>query len=79
MSDKPVAGLVAAAAIAPLCALCLLGTSGLASAFAWFAGFDWVVATAFASIAGILGYALLRRRGSRTGNEQFGCRQQIDE
>jgi len=66
MSDKPVAGLVAAAAIAPLCALCVLGTSGLASVFAWFAGwfggFDWVVVTALALIIGILVYALFRRR-----------------
>lgn len=74
MSDKPVAGIVAFAAAAPLCALCALGTSGLASVSAWFAGwfggFDWVIATAFALIVGILTYSLLRRRAARNTEKQ---------
>lgn len=37
MSDKPIAGLVAAALVAPLCAVCIFGLAALASALGWFA------------------------------------------
>ncbi len=66
MNDKPIAMLVTAAVVAPICALCILGPavlgSAVAGAFAWFAGFDPVAVLALAVIGAILAYGFFRRR-----------------
>ena len=66
MSDKLVAGLVTAAAVGPICAVCILGPTFV---FSWvsgiFSGLGPVVATGLAIIAVILTYGLLRRRRAR--------------
>ncbi len=72
MSDKIVAGLVTAAAVGPICAVCILGPTFV---FSWvsgfFAGLSPVVATGLAIIAAILVYGLLRWR--RTGASRPGA------
>ncbi len=72
MSDKPVAGLVAAVAIVPVAALCCLGPAFLGSAVAWvsgwFSGLGPVTATGLAIVSGILAIALMRWRKARRGN-----------
>ena len=71
MDDKPIAMLVTAAVVAPICALCILGPAILGSAvagvFAWFGGFDPVAAMGVAIIFAILAYGFLRRRRDRHG------------
>ena len=66
MSEKLVAGLVTAAVVAPLCAVCILGPAVLASIFAgitgWLGGFDPVVTTGLVLAAGIAVYGIVRRR-----------------
>ncbi len=77
MSDKPVAGLVAAVAIAPVVALCCLGPAFLGSAVAWvsgwFSGLDPVTTTALAIVAAVLVIALLRRSKARRGRANGGA------
>ena len=55
MSDKPVAMLVTAAVVAPICALCVVGPAFL---FSWLGGLvgglDPVVATGLAIVGAIL-------------------------
>ena len=71
MDDKPIAMLVTAAVVAPICALCVLGPAVLVSAvalvFAWFSGFDPLAATGLAVIFSILVYGYFRRRRYRRG------------
>ena len=71
MDDKPIALLVTAAVVAPICALCILGPavlgSAVAGAFAWFGGFDPVAATGLAVIFAILAYGFFRRPRDRHG------------
>ncbi len=66
MSDKLVAGLATAAAVGPVCAVCILGPT---AAFSWIsallAGLSPVGAAGLAVIAASLGYGLLRRRKAR--------------
>jgi uncharacterized membrane protein len=38
MSDKPLAGLTAAVAVAPLCLVCVIGPAALVAAGGWFLG-----------------------------------------
>ena len=70
MSDKSIAGLVAAAVAAPLCAICILGPGFIVSAATgvsgWFGGLDVTTSTALAVIAGFLVYGLSRWRTART-------------
>jgi len=71
MSDKPIAGLVTAVAIAPLLAVCCFGPAVVASAFAgiaaWFSGANAVTTTGLAILAAILAYGFVRRRTAKTG------------
>ncbi len=71
MADKPIAMLVAAAVVAPICALCILGPvvlgSAMAGMFAWFGGFDPVAALGLAVVGAILAYGFFRRRRDRRG------------
>ncbi len=57
MSEKPVAALVAALAIAPICAVCILGPafvgSALAWIFGWFAGPGVIGLTIFVMALGV--------------------------
>jgi hypothetical protein len=66
MNDKLVAGLVTAVAIAPLCAVCILGPaflgSLLAGSFGWLAGTSPETTLGLAIIGAILVYAYMRRR-----------------
>ena len=70
MSDKPIAMLVTAAAIAPICALCVLGPavlgSLLAGAFAWLGDAGPVLTIGLTIVAGLLVYRTIRRRKVRT-------------
>ena len=71
MNDKPIAMLVTAAIICPICMLSILAPaflgSALAGVFAWFGGFDPVAATGLAVIFAILVYVYFRRRRDRRG------------
>ena len=71
MADKPIAMLVAAAVVAPICVLCILGPVVLGSAaagvFAWFGGFDPVAALGLAVVGAILAYGFFRRRRDPQG------------
>lgn len=71
MDDKPIAMLVTAAVVAPICALCILGPvvlgSAVAGIFSWFAGFDPVAALGLAVIGAILAYGFFNRRRDRRG------------
>jgi hypothetical protein len=66
VGEKLIAGLVAAAVVAPVCAVCILGPAVLASIFAgitgWLGGFDPVVTTGLVLVAGIAVYGIVRRR-----------------
>ena len=69
MSNKLLAGVITAVAIAPLCATCILGPALVASFFtgitAWFGGLDPVVTVAMALVAGIAVYGFIRKHGTR--------------
>lgn len=69
MNEKLLAGLVAAVAIAPLCAVCILGPAVIASIFTGIAaglgGFDVAVTAGLAFVAGIAVLAILRKRKGR--------------
>ena len=71
MDDKPIAMLVTAAIICPICMLSILAPAFLGSAlawvFAWFGGFDPVAALGLAVIGAILAYGFFRRRRDRNG------------
>ena len=70
MSDKPIAMLVTAAAIAPICALCVLGPavlgSLLAGTFAWLGGTGPVLTMGLMIVAGLLVHRTIRRRQGQT-------------
>lgn len=77
MNEKLLAGLVAAVAIAPLCAVCILGPAVIASIFTGIAaglgGFDVVVTAGLAFVAGITVLAIVRKRkGLRTPAKPAG-------
>ena len=71
MDDKPIALLVTAAVVAPICALCILGPAILGSAVgwvsAWFGSFDPVAALGLAVIGAILEYGFFYRPRDRHG------------
>lgn len=66
MGEKLLAGVVTATAIAPLCAVCILGPAVIASIFtgiaALFGGFDAMVTVGLVLVAGIGVLAAVRRR-----------------
>lgn len=68
MSDKPLAGLVAALAVAPLCLVCLLGPAAFVAAggwiLAWLGGFGVALMAAILAAAGWLAWRILRRRSA---------------
>ncbi len=70
MSDKPIAMLVTATAIAPVCALCVLGPavlgSLLAGTFAWLGGTGPVLTMGLMIVAGLLVHRTTRRRKVQT-------------
>ncbi len=70
MSDKLVAGLVGAVAIAPICALCILGpaaaVSVVAGAAGWFGGAGPLLTIGIVLAAGALVWRTLRRRKLRS-------------
>jgi uncharacterized membrane protein len=77
VNEKLLAGLVAAVAIAPLCAVCILGPAVIASIFtgiaAGFGGIDAVAAAGLALVAAIAVLAIVRkRRGRRTPAKPVG-------
>ena len=66
MSDKPLAGLVTAIAVVPLCLVCVLGPAAFVAAGGWFVawlgGFGMpLVATALAA-GSWLAWRILKRR-----------------
>ena len=69
MSDKMIAGVVAAIGVVPLCAVCILGPAAigtmLAGVFGWLGGLSPVLATGLAIIFGILTYGIVGSRKSR--------------
>ncbi len=66
MGEKFTAWFVTAAAIAPVCAVCILGPAMLGSIFAgvagWFGGFDAIASTGLVLVAGVAVYGIVRRR-----------------
>jgi uncharacterized membrane protein YgaE (UPF0421/DUF939 family) len=70
MSDKPIAMLVTAVGIAPICALCILGPavlgSLLAGAFAWLGATGPVLTIGLMIVVGLLVYRTIRRRKVQT-------------
>lgn len=63
MKDTGVAFLATAAAVAPICALCVLGPTAVFSWLGgWLAGLDPLAATGLAIIAASLVYSLQKRR-----------------
>ncbi len=75
MSDKFVAGLVAAVAMVPICALCILGPAAAVSAAAgaagWLGGAGPVLTIGIMLAAAALVWRTLRRKGLRSrGGEQ---------
>ncbi len=70
MSDKPIAMLVTAVGIAPICVLCVLGPavlgSLLAGAFAWLGATGPVLTIGLMIVAGLLVYRTIRRRKVQT-------------
>lgn len=71
MSEKLVAGIVTAAGIAPLCAVCVLGPAAigsvLAGTFAWLGGAGSLLTAALIVAAGLLVYRTLRRKHKPDG------------
>lgn len=65
MSDKPIAGLLTAIAVAPLCLVCALGPAALAAAagsfLAWLGGFSLPLLAAAVAIAAWIGWRALQR------------------
>lgn len=68
MSDKPVAGLVAAIAVAPLCLVCVLGPAAFVAAggwfLAWLGGFGMPLIAAVLVAGGWLAWRILQRRSA---------------
>ena len=78
MSDKPIAGLVAAVAVAPLCAVCILGPAILGSAVTSVAGWlgDLNLIAATAAVGGlaalVFGVLWWSRMGRQIQNRKHG-------
>jgi len=68
MSDKPVAGLVAAIAVAPLCVLCVLGPAAFVAAggwfLAWLGGLGMPLSASVLAVGGWLAWRILQRRSA---------------
>ncbi len=69
MNQKLLAGLAAAAVLAPACAVCILGPAVIVSIFAglaaWFGGFDATVTAGLVLAVGIAVYGFFRKRGAQ--------------
>jgi membrane protein implicated in regulation of membrane protease activity len=83
MSDKPIAGLLAAIVVAPLCLVCALGPAALAAAvgsvLAWLGGVGLPLIAVVLAIAGWLAWRAFRRPSpsreaakARTGQPSAG-------
>ncbi len=78
MSEKLLAGIVAAAVISPICAVCILGPAVIGSlfagAFGWLGGFGplGTIALMIAAGAGVLVYRHFLRRRMRTQSGRGG-------
>ena len=74
MSEKPIAGLVTAAVVAPLCALCFLGpvvlASGVAGVWGWLSGLGPTVILGLVLSVAALVYGLFRWRKLRTSRHE---------
>jgi hypothetical protein len=72
MSDKPLAGVMAALAVAPLCRVCVLGPAALVAAggwfLAWLGGFGVPLIGSVLAVGGWLAWRALRRGTVRKGN-----------
>lgn len=68
MSDKPVAILVTAAAVAPLCLICVLGPAALVAAggwfLAWFGDLGMPLIASVLAVGGWLAWRTLQRRSA---------------
>ncbi len=77
MSDKFMAGLVTAAAIAPICAICVLGPAAafsvIAGAAGWLGGAGPVLTIGLMAAIGLLVRRTLHRRGSRLRGGDAVC------
>lgn len=66
MNEKPMAGILTAVVVAPVVALCCLGSAVIGSVIAgligWLSGFGVLLAIAAAVGAGALGYSIFRWR-----------------
>jgi hypothetical protein len=71
MNEKFVAGIVTAAGIGPICAVCVLGPaavgSALAGAFGWLEGAGPLLTVAMMVGAGLLVYRTMRRKDKSIG------------
>ena len=76
MSDKPIAALVAAAVVVPLCVACALGPAAIGTATAWaagwFGGLSPMGSTGLALFTGLALYAFFRRWGAKRREPQDG-------
>ncbi len=76
MNEKLTAGIVTAAAIAPVCALCILGPAVLGSMIAgiagWFGGLSAITTAGLVLVAGIAVYEIIRRRRARRSPMSLG-------
>ena len=78
MGEKFVAGIVTAAAIAPICAVCILGPAAIGSlfagAFGWLGNFGplGTIALMIAAAAGVLLYRHFFRRRRRAPHSRDG-------
>ena len=82
MSDKPVAALVAAVAVAPLCAVCVLGpASVLAAVTAWLGDGQTMLTVALVLGAGALvaRAAARRRRAGPVPTPERSARERIEK
>lgn len=72
MSDKPLAGLMAALAVAPLCLVCVLGPAALVAAggwfLAWLGGFGVPLIASVLAVGGWLAWRALQRGTVPKGN-----------
>jgi hypothetical protein len=79
MSDKPMAAVITALVVAPLCAACILGPVVLGSMIAgfwgWLSGSGVLVGASVAILAAVLAYAL-KRRGNRGRAASAGAAEQ---
>ena len=71
MGDKPIAGIVAAVAIVPVCAVCILGPavvgSVIGSAFGWIGDINPFPVAALATIGAAIGVVWTKKRRQISG------------